>query len=147
MTNSAQSDAESDPLLERISSAAEGLFVMSETDSPLTPFRWPRFFAEKTASDDTAAALRVVQKLPSETAVETVPLEKFFRKQVEPDDEDDEEIAEEKRRLAEMRDLLSKELEDTAVYRIGEVNITVYVLGHVPGTTDAAGVSADLVET
>jgi hypothetical protein len=120
---------------------------MSETDSALTPFHWPRFFTDRKVDEDTAASLRVFQNVPLETVVETTTLEQFFKTQIEPDEGDDEEMAEEKRRLAELRDLLASELQDIGVYRVGEINITAYVLGQVPGTSDAAGVFAELVET
>jgi hypothetical protein len=79
--------------------------------------------------------------------VETVTLERFFKAQIEPHPEDDREIAGEKRRLTDLRDLLAKELQDVSVCRIGEINITAYVLGRVPDSRDAAGVSTELVET
>jgi hypothetical protein len=147
MTNHADGAAPPDLLLERIAGAADGLFIMSETDSPLTPFRWAQFFTDKSASENTAETLKAVQKIPPESTVETVTLEKFFQTQTEPEEGDDEEISEEKRRLAELRDLLAKELQDAAVYRTGEVNVKAYIFGQVPGTTDAAGVSTELVET
>jgi hypothetical protein len=147
MTEHAEGIDRPDPLLDGIAHAAEGLFITSETDSPLTPFRWPDFFTEKSDSQDAAEALRKYKKLPEDTELETVSLERFFKSQIEPAEGDDKEIAEEKRRLAELRDLLAKELQETAVYRSGKINITAYVLGRVPGTRDAAGVSAELVET
>ena len=147
MTDQTQSAAVPDPLLKRFADAADGLFITSETDSPLTPFRWSVFFAEKSATEDTKEAVRHFKNLPTDTPLEAVTLQKFFQTQIEPDEGDDDEIAGEKRRLAQLRDLLAKELQDAAVYRAGKVNITAYVLGRVPGTNDAAGVSADLVET
>jgi hypothetical protein len=147
MTNPAPADADPKVLLDRIAGAADGLFIMSESDSALTPFHWPRFFADKKADEDTTVSLRVSQKIPSDTNVETTTLEQFFNTQIEPDEGDDEEIVAEKRRLAELRDLLSNELHDVGVYRVGKINITAYILGQVPGTSDAAGVSAELVET
>lgn len=147
MTDHAQSAAAPDPLLERLRSAAQGLFIMSETDSPLSPFRWSLFFAPKGADKDSVAALREFKNLPAETLVEVITLEKFFKTQVKSETGDDEEIADEKRRLADLRDLLAKELQDVAVYRTGAVNITAYILGRIPGTSDAAGVSTELVET
>ena len=147
MTDQAQSAAVPDPLLKRFADAAEGLFIISETDSPMMPFRWPSFFAEKSATEDTKEAVRRSQKLLDGTLVETVTLEKFFKTQIEPDEGDDDEIAGEKRRLVLLRDLLAKELQDVTVYRTGKINITAFVLGRVAGTDDAAGVSAELVET
>jgi hypothetical protein len=153
MTDKATDHAESaaapdpDPLLERLTRAVDGLFIMSETDSPLTPFRWPDFFKDQGNSKDAMEALRLYKKLPADTTIGTVTLEKFFEGQVEPDKEDDDEIKEEKRRLTELRDLLAKELSEAAVYRVGEINITAYIIGRVPDTNDAAGASAELVET
>ncbi|MES2464079.1 MAG: nuclease A inhibitor family protein [Armatimonadota bacterium] len=146
MTAAAENDAAPDPLMERITGAADGLYIISETDSPLTPFCWQNFFAEG-GSRDVDKLLRSQQKLPEETLVEIRTLEQFFKVQIEPAEGDDEEIIEEKRRLAELRDLLEKELQETAVYRTGEIKIMAYVLGRIPGTNDAAGVSAELVET
>ena len=147
MTDQAHNTNASDSLLKRFADAAEGLFIISETDSPMMPFRWPGFFAEKSATEDTKEAVRRSQKLLDGTLVETVTLEKFFKTQIEPDEGDDDEIAGEKRRLVLLRDLLAKELQDVTVYRTGKINITAFVLGRVPGTDDAAGVSAELVET
>ena len=136
-----------DPLLERITHAADGLFIMSETDSPLTPFRWADFFAAEGVDKDVVGALRQHQKMGPEVVAETVTLKKFFKTQIEPQEGDDAEIAEEKRRLAELRDLLATELQDVAVHRFGEINIPAYVLGRVPDSRDAAGFSTELVET
>lgn len=147
MMNPAPTDADPKVLLDRIARTADGLFIVSETDSALMPFHWPRFFADRKVDEDTAASLLVSQNMPSETVVETTTLEQFFTIQIEPDEGDDEQIVDEKRRLAELRDLLASELQYTAVYRVGKINITAYVLGQIPGTRDAAGVSAELVET
>ena len=147
MTDQAQSATVSDPLLERLAGAAEGLYITSETDSLMTPFRWPGFFADKSVTKDIGETFRHSQKLPADASIETVTLEKFFQTQIEPDEGDDDEIVGEKRRLTQLRDLLTKELQEVAVYRVGTINITAYVLGRIPGTSDAAGVSAELVET
>ena len=147
MTDQAKSAPAPDPLLKRIADAAEGLFITSETDSPMTPFRWPGFFTEESSVKEAGEALRHLQKLPADAPLETITVEKFFQTQTEPDAGDDDEIADEKRRLAQLRDLLAKELQEAVVYRVGTISITAYVLGRVPGTNDAAGVSAELVET
>ncbi|MBC8103057.1 MAG: hypothetical protein H7Z41_10775 [Cytophagales bacterium] len=143
--------AADDPLMEKITTAAEGLFVVSESDSPLTPFRWPGFFAgAEVASppeEDLKVRLRGRESLSADAPLETVTLKAFFQSQVEPQEGDDDEIKDEKRRLTELRDLMANELQGVTVLRAGEIQITAYVLGRVPGTEDAVGVSALLVET
>lgn len=123
-------------ILKELARAAEGLWYMSESDYPLEPMRLGG------TDEPSHERLRELAGADADARVETRSLEGFFR---------DEAAVRSGGRPApaSFRDLLRalrENLSDVKVYRVGDVNIAVYVLGRSAGGS-WLGVSTRVVET
>jgi hypothetical protein len=128
-------------ILAELGRAAEGLWYMSESDYPLVPVR------VEGPDEPSHARLRELAGAGADARVETGGLEDFFadsaavRMPVEGSGEP--------ARAASFRGVvraLEQNLSDLRVYRVGEVNIPVYVLGR-GRSGDWLGLSTRVVET
>lgn len=125
--------------LAAISAAAEGLLVPSESDAPLTPFRW------EGPGPLTPEGLLAQLKLPPDAPVERRSLEQFFAPLATAADWMDDRQRAQADRFAELRDLIAKELADVAVYRLGRTRIAVVIAGAAGGAT--VGLRTTVIET
>lgn len=118
-----------DALLARLEEISAGLLFPSESDAPLTPFRWEAPEGTELGPE----ALLVTLGLPAGTRVETTTvadvLEPFTELSASPSPEDEEDA----KRFRAILDLLESALQETRAYRVGEVDIDVYLLGKHPG--------------
>ena len=128
-------------ILSELKRAAEGLFYMSESDYPLEPVRL------EGAEEPGHERLRELAGAGAEARVETRGLEEFFRpdaaSQMPP------EGAGGAPRAASFEGVvrtLRENLTDIRVYRVGEINIPVYVLGR-SASGSWLGLSTRVVET
>jgi nuclease A inhibitor-like protein len=123
-----------------IEKAASGLLLQSESDYPLQPFIWP---SEESFSLERLLKLK---KYPTGTPVETLGMDQFFRHAIAEQDWHGPAEQESTRRFRALVATLKEHLRDIAVYKIGEINIAVYIIGH---TKDGkyAGLSTKVVET
>jgi hypothetical protein len=108
--------------------AADGLLVMSESDYPLTPFRWPG------PGPLTAEALLIQLGLPPDTAVEVRDLDAFFGPLATDQEWFDDDQRATSARFAVLRDRIAALLTDVHVYRLGQIEIAAIIVG-----LDAAG--------
>jgi len=132
----------SDPLVESIARACQGLVVTSETDSDVSPVV---FSAPRGTSINCEVVLALVGSGPA-TRCDEVPLGEFFEplgRRRDWHDRQDAEMAQGFRRLER---LLRRRLDEPRVFRIGDRSIEVLVLGR---TRDGriAGVRTSAVET
>ena len=129
-------------LLQQLQNAAKGLMYPSETDAALEAFTWQSIKDSTFSIDKLLLATR--HKL--NTPVDGLELADFFApvSRVEEWMDDSEKLTAE--RFQDLRETLEHLLADISVYRVGEVNVDVYVVGR---TEDGyyAGVSTKLVET
>ena len=131
-----------DEILAEIGRAAEGLLFMSEADYPLEPLR----LEEAGGEEPSRGRLRELAGRPEDAPVEVVTPEHFFRAAVaEPSWKQGEELAA-ARRFQNLLRVLKAELSDLRVYRVGEIQIAVYVLGKSPSGS-WLGLSTRAVET
>lgn len=124
--------AKTNPVLTELQAAAKGLLFPSETDAPLEAFAWP---ATGTGPPDEAA-LRAAAKVDKKIAIERVTLPELART-----------IPSESRGdFAPLFAVLAHHLSGTAVFKVGSVNMDVYIVGR---TADGqfAGVKTKVVET
>ncbi|GAB2968629.1 hypothetical protein GCM10027048_44410 [Hymenobacter coalescens] len=132
--------AAADDTLPQLRPLTEGLYYLSESDSPLTPVSLPA-----PAGELTPQALRQALQLPADTAVETQDLMVFLRNHTADDGVlGDVELA---NRFKALQMFLKQELEDTQVYRVGKgPQLEAYALGK---TRDGqlAGFKVTLTET
>ena len=123
--------AKPNPILKELKDATKGLLFPSETDAPIEVFAWPG-----GASPPDEAALRANAKVGKDAPVEQITLADLAKT-----------IPEESRAaLFPLFMLLAQHLSGTIVFKVGEVNIDVYVVGR---TTDGqfAGIKTKVVET
>jgi hypothetical protein len=132
--------ATADELMTRLGDAASGLLFPSESDYPLTPFRWsPK---EAGAEPTPEAILRSEGRDPG-TVVESVSAEDFFAPVME---EQEGDATSDAKRYRALLDLLEKELGELRVFRVGSVDIDVLILGrHASG--EWIGLRTRLIET
>jgi Nuclease A inhibitor-like protein len=126
-------------LIEELRSATRGLLFMSESDYPFDVFRWevaeptPQFLRGLTGHDPSAT-------------VEQRTAPDFFRAAAsEPEWKGEAELATARRYQTLLR-LLEKNLSGLKVFRVGAINMPVYVAGRAPSGA-WLGVSTRVVET
>ncbi|HEX8560810.1 MAG TPA: nuclease A inhibitor family protein [Pyrinomonadaceae bacterium] len=125
-------------LTRELEEATRGLTFMSESDYPFEVFRWE--------AAPTPDALRALAGADPGAGVETQTAGQFFRAAAsEPDWKGAEERAL-ARRFQKLQRLLEENLADLKVYRVGSVNLAVFVAGRAPSGS-WLGVSTRAVET
>ena len=126
-------------LINQLRQASEGLFWMSEADYPFEAFVW-----EETTI--TPEQLKATTGHSPDTSVETVGVDKFFcHCTTEQDWHNEEEKAEVKRYQA-LLETLKSNLKDIQVYRLGKVEVEIYIIGKTP-SGHLLGLSTKAVET
>lgn len=125
--------------LDSINDASKGLLYPSESDFPIEAFS----FGDK---EPTSEALLEARGVAADTPVEETTIDSFFEGLIEAADDASEREQESARRFATLAQLLRDNLENIRVFRAGEVDIEVFVLGkHASGTW--MGVRTNVVET
>jgi hypothetical protein len=127
-------------ILAELAGAAEGLTYMSESDYPLEALRL------EGAGTPTPELLRELAGVDAGAPVQTLSLEQFFRAPIsEPAWKGGAELAS-ARRFQALARALGENLSDVRVYKVGQINMPVYVLGRSPAGT-WLGLSTRVVET
>lgn len=122
-------------LLTLLRETASGLLYPSETDAPLTPYWWDNAAGSEPSPE---ALLRTEDRTP-DTAVEETGAADFFAPVTEGDGED-------AARFRKLEEILKRDLTDLRGYRVGAVDIDVYLLGrHASG--EWIGLKTHVVET
>lgn len=119
-----------DDMIEQLRRASEGLVYPSESDAPFEPFRWDRRTAGTTTDQ---AVAKVAQRRP----VRETTLGEFFAEL---------EASEDGEQYTALRKTLEGCLRDVRVFRIGEINVDIYVVGKT-ATGGWAGLHTTSVET
>ncbi len=125
-------------LIIQLSQAVEGLLWLSESDYP-----WETVYIENV--DNIETKLLELTHSNSATKIEIRELGSFFNRVTQAKDGDEEEL-QESRRYQALVDLLKTHLRDIKVYRVGECEIKVYILGKTE-LGKVAGLSTMVVET
>lgn len=124
----------------QLEEAANGLLFPSETDAPFIFFYW------QNVQEITAEKLLLITRNKKGTPVEEVPFQQFFEpvtREAEWMDDEEQEIA---RRFHNVQTVISDLLTNIKVFRIGAMDIDVYIVG----TTQigaSAGLATKIVET
>ena len=127
-------------LCRELKEATEGLLFMSESDYPFEIIKW------EGAEEVSPEYLRRIAGQDATASVEERTVEGFFRVAVgEPEWKGEAELALAKRYQSLVR-LLEDNLKEMKVYRVGEINISVYVVGR-SDEGNWLGVSTRAVET
>ena len=129
--------------LAALGAAVSGLLFPSESDYPLTPYRW----VGPGGEDPSPKALLTAEGRPPDTKVTTLSVHELFDPLIDVDNDrhDDEERAAAVRYRA-LVSLLEENLCDLVVYRVGQVDIDVYILGMHP-SGEWLGLKTRVIET
>nr|WP_243651029.1 nuclease A inhibitor family protein [Hymenobacter gummosus] len=136
----APADAAADSTLEQLRQLTEGLYFVSESDSPLAVVSY-----QAPAGELDAQELLKLLNQPADTPVQTQELTHFLRNHTADDGVlGNVELA---NRFKALQMFLKQELEDVKVYRIGKgPQLDAYALGRTPGGK-LAGFKVTLIET
>lgn len=127
-------------VIEELKKATEGLLFMSESEYPFETVYW------KALPEVGEAFLRNQAGLSVDAPVETISLDDFFQVA----SADASWRSDESRRAAEryrnLTALLKENLDNVKVYKLGSVNMPVYIVGQSK-TGNWLGISTRVVET
>lgn len=124
-----------------LTKAGKGLLYESESDEPFTPFTW-----KKADGELTKEKLLKQARLPADSPVQEVALNDCFKDlTTEQDWHGDEEKADVKK-FRNLVAVIQKSLAGVKVFKVGETNVSVYIVGK---TDDGAwaGLKTAAVET
>src|SRR5687767_5738680 len=105
--------AKSNPMLSELKKACKGLTVVSETDAELEPFLWDH---EGELDEETVVEMSGQEE---GTAIEETTVDRFFK----------EISGGEKKKFADLAKVLKDNLSDIRVYKLGEVEKEVFIVG------------------
>jgi Nuclease A inhibitor-like protein len=126
-------------LLDTLKQASQGMLYTSESDYPFDVFSWQ-------TNTLTPKQVLLETKHPENTPVQVWELDRFFAPAL---DQKDWYGPEEKEIVAQYQHLvhtLQTTLSDLHVYRVGEIELDVYIVGKTPEGS-LAGLSTKVVET
>lgn len=127
-------------LMRELEEAARGLLLMSESDHPLEVFRL------EGDAKPTHDHLRALSEQDSHAPVEERSAADVFRAAAsEPDWKRGEEL-ETARRFQRLLRLLEDNLTELSAYRVGEINMPVFIVGRAP-SGNYIGLKTRVVET
>ncbi len=124
----------------RIDAAAKGLVYISETDADIIPFA-----GEKCDRVTAQAVLRVSKRAADEPVEELVPAE-FFAQLTQTKDWFGEREKDRATRFAGLYTALTEELRELHAFRIGQIQIDIFVVG-IDSAGRLAGIRTKAVET
>jgi hypothetical protein len=116
--------------------ATDGLLMTSESEYPFEVFTWEFGQLNETT---------VLEKTGLKGTVKLVEIDDFFRNSVTAEDWHEDEEKEAVRKFQNLVNVLKTNLTDLQVYKIGNREIDVYIIGNTPD--GIAGVSTKVIET
>ena len=127
-------------IIQQLQQASQGLLWLSESDYPFEIIYWQEknpIIEEKLLQNSDKN---------SDKTIETITLESFFKSATREQDWHDRTEKEEVHRYQTLVKLLQEKLTDVKVYRVGEIEIDVYILGETESGA-ICGLSTKVVET
>lgn len=124
----------------QIRKAAEGLYYISETDAEILPFT-----GAKTGAVTAENLLNQIGGKP-DAPVEERDFETFFARLTKIQDWFGEEEKRAAEKFARLKETLERNLKDLKVFRIGRIEIDIYVVG-LDSESRLAGIRTKAVET
>ena len=129
-------------LVNALEDAIAGLQWISESDYPFTVVYWQ----PQEPDDLTTEQLLQLTNHPPDAIVETEDLDTFFAVATQAQDWHDPETAASVERYQALVSLLKQHLHELLVYRIGEIELDVYIMGKT-AIGAWAGLATKAVET
>lgn len=121
--------------------ASKGLLYPSETDAPFLAFTW-----KKADGKLTPELVRSLAKRKPDDPVQEVSLADFFKDLTEEQDWHGKEEKEDVKKFRELEKAIRANLSDVTVFRVGETDVDMYIVGTTPDG-DWAGLKTRAVET
>lgn len=135
-----ETDANKNELAKQIEKTAEGLYYISETDAEIFPFVGGK------AEAVTAGEVLKQTKSASDAAVEERNANEIFARLTEIQDWFGEEEIAVAEKFAELQKLLEQNLKDLRVFKIGKIELDIYIVG-LDAESNLMGVKTKAVET
>ncbi len=129
-----------DNLIKLIGKASANLYYISETDAEILPFA-----GAQTDSVTKEALIAQIGK-DVDIPVEERDFKEFFNNLTEMQDWFGDEEKQTARKFSKLRDLLQKNLKDLKVFKIGKIELDVYVVG-LDAKGILTGIKTKAVET
>lgn len=129
-------------LLNQLQAATQGLLWMSESDYPFEVVHWQ----EPTNMPMTKDRLLQLTDHPPETPIDQVDLETFFSTATQPVSWFGAEEQAQVSQYQRLVELLKQHLKHPIVYRVGSINLDLYILGQTE-TGEWVGLKTKAVET
>ncbi len=127
-------------LKKQIKKASEGLYYISETDAEILPF-----FGKQSQTVTKEEIIRQTERA-ADTPVEERNFGEFFARLTEIQDWFGDEEKATARKFAELKNLLESNLRDLKVFKIGKIQLDVYVVG-LDAENNMLGIKTKAVET
>jgi len=127
-------------ITEELKQLTEGLLFMSESDYPFETVYW------EGLPEVSAQFLRAQSGQAEDAPVEIVSVDEFFRIAMSEESWRSEESRQEAKRYRGLAQTLKDNLDELKVYRVGQINIPVYIVGRNK-TGNWLGISTRVVET
>jgi len=135
-----KADVNKDELAKQIKKVAEGLYYISETDAEIFPF-----IGNKAQAVTVEEILKETESA-ADTAVEERDFNEFFARLTEMQDWFGEEETAVADKFAELKKLLEENLKDIQVFKIGKIQLNIYVVG-LDSESNLIGIKTKAVET
>ena len=126
-------------LINQLNQASQGLLWLSESDYPFQTLYWENV-------DEIKAKLVELTKGTPEAKIAVREVDSFFKRAIEIKDWYKDEKKAECRRYQALVALLTNHLTNLKVYRVGEIEIDIYIVGRTK-SGNLAGLSTKVVET
>lgn len=127
-------------LVEKIKNFVTGLYYLSETDAEILPFRGNK------AESVTVEEILEQTENTADTAVEERDFNEFFKRLTEIQDWFGDKETADAHKFAELKKLLEDNLKDVQVFKIGKINLDIYVVG-LDAENNLIGIKTKAVET
>lgn len=128
--------------MDTLSELVDGLLVPSETDRAMVPFRW----VGHDEGEVSVPALLSAQGLDPSASVRVETVREFFGPMIEEPSWFGEAERQTAKRFRKLVEYWEHEVRDARVYRVGDVAVTVLILGRVSGR-EWVGLRTSVVET
>jgi len=135
-----KADSRAGNVAEKIKTAVKDLYYISETDAEILPFNG------KQAKAVSKQEILSQTKKAADSKIEERDFAGFFARLTEIQDwfgDEEKAIAQ---KFVQLKELLEKNLRDLKVFKIGEIQLDVYVIG-LDGEDNLIGIETKAVET
>ncbi len=126
----------------KLKEAADGLLMPSESEFPFESVHW------QIPQQEPITHKKILEFTghPLDVPVEVLDLDYFFRNVAVEQEWHDEQQKEDVKKYKKLVETIKSNLSDVQIYRVGRINIDVYIVGKTQ-SGNLAGLSTKLVET